>query len=64
MKALEKSFKVETKTIEEFFKNRAYFTTKSNRIVGLFFSRDIYTPEEYNLDFLKEKNQTTLLLFV
>ena len=38
MKTLEKSFKVETRTIEEFFNNRAYFPTKSNQIVGYLYS--------------------------
>ena len=41
--------------LEEFFKNRALFTTISNRVIESFSSKNnIYAPEEYSLDFLKE----------
>ena len=40
---------------KDFFKNTALFTTNSNRVIGSFSSKNIYAPEEYSLDFLKEK---------
>ena len=46
-------------TTEEFFKNRISF--KQN---GIYYSDNVFKPEDYSLDFLKEKNQTTLLLFI
>ena len=46
-------------TIEEVLKNRALF-----KDYGVYISDTVFKPEDYSLDFLKEKNQTTLLLFI
>ena len=45
-------------TLEEFFKNRALFTANSCQLVPTFFSENIYNPEDYSLDFLKEKTKS------
>ena len=46
------------KTLEEFFKNRVLFTANSHQPVPTFFSENIYNPEDYSLDFLKEKTKS------
>ena len=51
-------------TLEEFFKNRVSFTPNLNQSLPTFFSENIFNPEDYSIDFLKEKNQVNLLLFV
>ena len=45
------------KTLEEFFKNRALFknVTTFNNILRFSNRKNIYNPEDYSLDFLKEK---------
>ena len=45
------------KTLEEFFKNRALFknVTTFNNILRFFNRKNIYNPEDYSLDLLKEK---------
>ena len=45
-------------TLEEFFKNRALFTSNLNQPLPTFFSENIYNPEDYSLDFLKEKTKS------
>ena len=50
--------------LEEFFKNRVSFPPNLNQPFPTFFSEKIFNQEDYSVDFLKEKNQVNLLLFV
>ena len=52
MKDIEETFKVEKRILEEFFKNRVLFFVNFN--IELV-SKQIFKPEKYSLDFLKEK---------
>ena len=45
-------------TIEEFFKNRAYFTSNLKQPLPTFFSEKNFNPEDYSIDFLKEKTRS------
>ena len=45
-------------TIEFFLKNRVLFENYDD---GLYIGVTVFKPEDYNLDFLKEKNQTILI---
>ena len=52
------------KCIEDLFKNRISFTSCLNQPTpheGFYFSNNIFKPEDYNIDFLKEKNLIILL---
>ena len=69
MKTVKESFKAEKEILEEFFKNRITFVltkqTKFNHLTQQeYTSNNIFTPEEYNSDFFKEKVKAfTLYLF-
>ena len=68
MKTIKESFKAEKEILHEFFKNRITFVltkqTKFNYLTQQeYTSNNIFTPEEYNLDFFKEKVKAFTLYF-
>ena len=68
MKTIKESFKAEKEILEEFFKNRITFVlTKQIKFNYLtqqeYTSNNIFTPEEYNLDFFLKK-KLKLLPFI
>ena len=44
--------------MKNFFKNRVSFISNLNQPLPTFFSEKIFNPEDYSMDFLKEKNKS------